>query len=72
MSQDESGFGSEYAKSDRSSCRLCHNTISMGALRLAVYVQVNILANRNLFYLLEILFVQSIKLLSLYVYIICS
>ena len=29
----------EYAKSDRSACKLCRNTIGKGSLRLAIMVQ---------------------------------
>lgn len=36
----EYGYSAEYAKSDRSSCRLCKNLIGKGSLRLAVLVQV--------------------------------
>lgn len=40
MSQEDY-FGSEYAKSDRSQCRMCKNCIGMGSLRLSIYVQVD-------------------------------
>lgn len=43
---EEEQYGSEYAKSNRSACKLCKNTIGMGALRLAIFVQV-ILNNFN-------------------------
>jgi poly [ADP-ribose] polymerase len=39
MSQEAPKFGCEYAKSDRSQCKLCKTSISMGSLRLAIYVQ---------------------------------
>ena len=39
MSQEPPSFSSEYAKSDRSACKLCKACISMGSLRLAIFVQ---------------------------------
>lgn len=39
MSQETPNFGSEYAKSDRSMCKLCKSCIGMGSLRLSIYVQ---------------------------------
>ena len=36
---EDYGYSCEYAKSDRSSCRLCKGNISQAALRLAVLVQ---------------------------------
>lgn len=47
MSQDEPSFGSEYAKSDRSQCKLCKSCIEMGTLRLSIYVQVYLRFFRN-------------------------
>lgn len=40
MADELPTFGSEYAKSDRSQCKLCKSCISQGSLRLAIYVQV--------------------------------
>ncbi|RNA32309.1 poly [ADP-ribose] polymerase 1, partial [Brachionus plicatilis] len=36
---DKPDFACEYAKSDRSGCKLCKTNIGMSALRMAIYVQ---------------------------------
>lgn len=45
MSDELPKFASEYAKSDRSMCKLCKNCIGMGSLRLAIFVQVKSIKN---------------------------